>query len=226
MKPYYADEWVSLYHGDCREVLPALSNITALVSDPPYGIKLATNYGARKRGALARSNDHGVGIVGDGEPFDPAHLLGYPKVVLFGANHYADRLPASQTWLVWDKLAGLTSKREVGFNDQADVELAWVSSGGPARLFSHRWMGLLKDSERDEARLHPTQKPVVLMRWVLLATTTAADLICDPYAGSGSTLRAAKDLCRKAVGVEIEERYCEIAARRLSQDVLDFGEAS
>ena len=222
MKPYYQDEAVTLYHGDSMEILPALAGITAIVSDPPYGISLNTNYGTRKRGSLAVSNDYGENIKGDTAPFDPRHLLNYPTVVLFGGNHFSDKLPSSPGWLVWDKLNGLTSKREVGFNDQADCEMAWTNLKKPARLFSHRWMGLLKDSERDESRLHPTQKPVVLMRWVLTSTTSQDDIICDPYAGSGATLLAAKDLGRKVIGIEYEERYCEIIAKRCAQGVLDI----
>ena len=226
MSLYYQDDFVTLYHGNALEILPTLEGVTAIVSDPPYGISLNTNYRTRKRTALAVSNDYGENIKGDTSPFDPAHMLDYPTVVLFGGNHFADKLPASPGWLIWDKLNGLTSKREVGFNDQADCEMAWTNLKKPARLFSHRWMGLLKDSERDESRLHPTQKPVVLMRWVIKATTAQTDLICDPYAGSGSTLVAAKDLGRKAVGIEYEEHYCEIIAKRCAQEVLDFGGAT
>jgi site-specific DNA-methyltransferase (adenine-specific) len=221
-EPYYSDERVTLYHGDCREVLPTLTAVTAIVTDPPYGINADT----KAHGAGIGLRHSWSPIHGDQEPFDPTHLLGYPTVVLFGANHYADRLPASQTWLVWDKRDGLPSKREVGFNDSADVELAWVNDGGPARIYSHRWIGLMKKSEREEPRVHPTQKPVALMRWTLMATTSIDDVICDPYTGSGPTLRAAKDMNRRAIGIEIDERYCEIAAKRLGQEVLDFGGAA
>jgi site-specific DNA-methyltransferase (adenine-specific) len=113
---------------------------------------------------------------------------------------------------VWDKRDGLTS------NDFADCELIYTNLSGVARLFSHRWSGALRDSERGEARVHPTQKPLVLMRWLI--ELTVAETILDPYMGSGTTLRAAKDLGRKAIGIEIEERYCEIAANRLRQEVL------
>lgn len=218
MSLYYQDDYVTLHHGDTAEILPTIEGITALVSDPPYGINYKTN---DSRSKLAGSNNWKP-IVGDDKPFDPSHLLDYPTVVLFGGNHFADMLPASPGWLVWDKLNGLTSKREIGFNDQADCEMAWTNLKKPARLFSHRWMGLMKDSERSESRLHPTQKPVVLMRWVLTATTTQDDLICDPYAGSGSTLVAAKDLGRKVIGIELDEAYCEIIAKRCAQDVFDF----
>ena len=215
MTPYYQDDAVTIYHGDCREILPALE-FDVIVTDPPYGINYRTS---ANRSALCASYDW-PDIHGDDQPFDPWWLLSLDTpMVCFGANHYAAELPSSPTWLVWDKLAGLTSKRRVGFNDQADVELAWSNLGGPARLFSQRWMGAMKSGE-DAAtrRRHPTEKPVELMRWVIAQTPPG--VIADPYAGSGSTLRAAKDVGRKAIGIEIEERYCEIAAKRMAQEVL------
>jgi site-specific DNA-methyltransferase (adenine-specific)/modification methylase len=150
-------------------------------------------------------------VAGDDKPFDPSLILGWKMpTVLFGANHYADRLPASPSWMVWDKRDGL------GSNDSADCELAWTNLGGPARLFRLRWSGMLRDAERGES-YHPTQKPVSLMVWVLQRTTGT---ILDPFMGSGSTLVAAKSLGRRSIGIEIEERYCEIAAQRCSQEVL------
>jgi site-specific DNA-methyltransferase (adenine-specific)/modification methylase len=226
VKPYYDDgRGIVLYHARCEDVLPGIdpASVALLLTDPPYGIALNTEYRTRKRTALALSNDYPC-IAGDGEPFDPAHLLRFPRLVLFGANHYADRLPASPSWLVWDKLAGLTSKRAMGFNDSADCELAWTNLGGPARLVPLRWMGLMKGAERDRRRLHPTQKPIALMGGIIGQYTTPGALIVDPYLGSGPTAVAAKMLGRRCIGVELEERYCEIAARRLQQDVLDFGE--
>ncbi len=127
-------------------------------------------------------------------------------MILWGANHYASRLPDTATWLVWDKREGGAS------DDNADCEIAWSNAGGPARLFSHRWRGMVKASEREERRMHPTQKPIVLMRWCLGFVN---GLVLDPYMGSGTTLVAAKLEGRKAIGIEIEERYCEIAAKRL-----------
>lgn len=224
-EPYYQDEHVTLYHGDCREIDAWLS-ADVLVTDPPYGINLATNYATRKRTALAGCNDWGDRIVGDSDPFDPSRLLaaGLPTV-MFGANHYADKLPASPTWFVWDKLDGLTSKREVGFNDQADVEMAWSNLGGPARIYRQRWMGAMKSGE-DAAtrRRHPTEKPIELLCWIVGQCPPGA--IADPFAGSGTTLVAAKRLGRKAIGVEVDEAHCETTAKRLSQGVLDFGGAA
>lgn len=225
VKPYYDDGTVTIYHADLWPLVASLPKPDLVLTDPPYGISERTDRASKGRGNLARSNDFAP-VHGDDVPFDPLPLLALGRVVLFGANHYADRLPASASWLVWDKLDGLrTDKRIVGFDDNADVELAWTNVGGPARLISHRWKGLLKASERADQRVHPTQKPVALMAHVVAWLTKPGDLILDPYMGSGSTLRAAKDLGRRAIGIDIEERYCEVAAQRCAQDCL-FGEAA
>lgn len=227
MKPYYEDGQVTIYHDDCRTILDALPVPDLLLTDPPYGIRAATNRATARRGnqkglhSPGRANDFAP-VAGDDEAFDPSHLLAFPRAVIFGGNHFADKLPASPSWIVWDKLDGLTSKRPVGFNDSADCELAWTNLGGPARLFSQRWMGLMvKGEENAQKRVHPTQKPVGLMRRIIEWRTQPGDLILDPYMGSGSILRAAADLGRRAIGVEIEEAYCAIAADRLSQGSLD-----
>jgi site-specific DNA-methyltransferase (adenine-specific) len=208
MTPYYADDLVTIYHGDCREWMPVAD---VLVTDPPYGISATTANRSRARGRNAAAHDW-IPVEGDDQPFDPSFLLPIRQpTVLFGANHYADRLPPSPSWLVW-------YKRELGVaNDSADAEMAWTNLGGPVRVFHHAWMGMLRASERGES-YHPTQKPVALMRWVLRRVPLG--LVLDPFMGSGSTLIAAKSLGRNAIGIEIEERYCEIAARRCSQEVL------
>jgi site-specific DNA-methyltransferase (adenine-specific) len=217
--PYYhdADSGITIYHGDCREVLPTLDPVDLVLTDPPYGISLDTANRARKRGSLARANDYAP-VFMDDEPFDPTPLLRFPRLILFGANHYARRLPESASWLVWDKTAGLESSRAIGFNDNADAELIWTNLGGPVRVLKHRWIGMMKATERDDARLHPTQKPVALIRHLIYLF--AKGVVLDPYMGSGSTLRAAKDQGCPAIGIEIEERYCEIAAKRLQQSVM------
>jgi site-specific DNA-methyltransferase (adenine-specific)/modification methylase len=219
--PYYADGQVALYLADCAEVLPLLSpeTVDLVLTDPPYGISEATNRRERQRTALALCNDFPP-LHGDDAPFDPAPLLRFRRLVLFGANHYADRLPPAGGWIVWDKRAGLMSKRGDAFNDNGDAELAWTNLGGPVRVYSHLWLGMLKASERDERRVHPTQKPVAVMRRIIQEHTDPGDMVLDPYAGSGPTLRAAKDLGRRAIGIEIYEPYAEIAARRLAQGVL------
>jgi site-specific DNA-methyltransferase (adenine-specific) len=213
-RPYYEHGGITIYHGDCRELLPLLwFGVDLLLADPPYGVGEVTNRRERGRSGLALCNDFPP-VHGDDEPFDPRPLLLFPRAVIWGANHFADRLPPSSTWIVWDKREGVL------VNDNADCELAWTNLGGPARVFRHLWAGMLKASERDRRRLHPTQKPVALMTWILEQWTQPGDLVLVPYLGSGPELQAAKELGRRAIGIEIEERYCEIAANRLSQEVL------
>lgn len=236
-EPYYQDDAVTIYQGDCREILPALALDPALVlTDPPYGVAERTDRHSKGRDNPVGGRTNGQPMVtardfppvyGDDEPFDPSHLLGFKRLVLFGANYYAERLPASPTWLVWDKLDGLTTeKRPIGLDDNADVELAWTNLGGPARLIPHRWKGLIKASERSDQRIHPTQKPIALMAQIIEWQTAPGDLILDPYMGGGSTLRAAKNIGRRAVGIEYERDYCDRAIERLAQEVFDFGEAA
>ena len=125
--PYYEDDTVTLYHGDCREILPALQ-ADLLVTDPPYGIAWRTPESPRRPKG-------GRSIVGDGLPFDPWHLLFFPRAVIFGANHFAHLLPASAGWIVWDKRQGMPS------NDQSDAELAWTNILGAVRVVRVLWNG-------------------------------------------------------------------------------------
>lgn len=199
-------EGVTLYLGDCREILPTLGKVDVVIADPPYGIAYKSPAG---RGQCARG-DYAV-IAGDTEPFDPAPFLGFSQVVLFGANHYADRLPASAKWLVWDKRDGVTP------NNNSDCELAWVKEGGSARLIRHLWNGMLKASEKESLRVHPTQKPIAVMEWVVKQATEENQIVLDPFMGSGTTGVAAVKLGRKFIGIEIEPKYFDIACRRISE---------
>ena len=210
MTTYYQDDYVTLYHGDCRELLPSIE-ADVVVTDPPYGMRYAVR--PPNRGGKPIAGEHLAPVVGDDQPFDPTPIidLGLPTV-MFGGNHYASRLPDSRSWLVWDKRDGVMQ------NTMADCEMAWSNLGGPERIFRHVWGGFLRDSQRGEPTRHPTEKPVALMVWCIEQMPSGT--ILDPFAGSGTTLVAAKSLNRKAIGIEIEERYCEVAANRLRQEVL------
>jgi site-specific DNA-methyltransferase (adenine-specific) len=222
VKPYYSDSLVTIYHGDCREILPSIeaASVALLLTDPPYGIAWDTDHAGRGMSQATEARTYAP-IAGDGEPFDPSHLLRFPRAVLFGANNYAHKLPASAAWIVWDKTG---NGRQV--NDLSDAELAWTNIGGSVRTFSHLWKGMVKDSEHGQRRVHPTQKPVVLMEWIIAKHSQPGDLILDPYCGSGSTLVAARNLGRRAIGIELSEDYCRIATSRLDQAVLDLGGAA
>ena len=209
--PYYEEPGITIYCGDCREILPHLEPVDLVLTDPPYGINHPTDYADRGRGKLAACRNYPK-VHDDNAPFDPTWLLGVGKArILWGGNYYHN-LPVSSGWLVWDK-------ERPDDLDQATCELAWTDCVKGVRRFRHMWNGMLRAS--DEALEHPTQKPEALMRWCMsLRWTREYQTILDPFMGSGTTLRAAKDLGRKAIGIEIEEKYCEIAVKRLAQEVL------
>lgn len=219
MKPYYKDTLAEIWFADCEAILHTFdfsNQRVVLITDPPYGVNERTDRKKAGRSALAECNDFPP-IHGDDKPFDPTPLLSrFERAILFGANHYANLLPSSPSWIVWDKRDGMVS------NDNADCEMAWTNLGGPARLYRHVWYGMIKGSERRVRRVHPTQKPVALFQWIIDRYTLPSDLIVDPYMGSGSVLRAAKSMGRQSIGIEIEERYCQIAAGRLVQESFLF----
>lgn len=218
MKPYYDEAGITIYHGDCREVLPSLA-VGLLLTDPPYGIG-AVRADGKAGGRGVAENRIYEPIVGDDAPLDPTPLLLGRRQIIWGADHFVAH-PGRGRFLVWDKRDGLAS------NDFADCEVAWDSSGGGNRVFRHRQMGMIHDGLGDIGRVHPAQKPLSLLAWCLSLDYSAwaiyDDLVVDPFMGSGTTLRAAKDAGRRAVGIELSEHYCEIAARRLAQEVLDLG---
>jgi len=214
MTPFYQHNGITIYCGDCLEVLPTLSSIDSLIADPPYGINSVTKSGETfTTSNAAKTTKNHKPVIGDDKKFNPAHLLSFPKVALFGANHYSKHLPSSSCWLVWDKRDGINS------NTMADCELVWTNIDSPSRLFHHTWMGMIRAS-KDE-RVHPNQKPVVVMRWVINQVSPDG-AICDPYMGSGTTLRAAQDMGLQAVGIELDEEYCQIAVQRLRQQSFSF----
>ncbi len=214
MKHYYEHGGITIIHGDCREVLPGLPKVNLVLTDPPYGINHPTNYHERGRDNLSACRDYAP-VHGDSEPFDPRWLLmvGTGRI-LWGGNWYADKLPPSGGWLVWDK------ERPDALG-QATCELAWTDCIKGVRRLRHLWDGFRRKGR--ESLYHPTQKPEAVMRWCMsLRWTKDMGTILDPFMGSGTTLVAAKDLGRQAIGIEIEEKYCEIAAKRLSQEVINF----
>lgn len=219
--PYYQDDHVTIYHGDCRKLTGTRSAQLAwiepdlVLTDPPYGI----SYKASSRGKVPGVLE-GERVVGDDEPFDPRWLLNYGRCVVFGANYFAHLLPPGG-WIVWSKVQdnrwshGVYSKRSL-------AEVAWTNCFRYVGLYNCFWAGspMHRKSEERGSQLHPTQKPVELMRWIIERTTQPGDLIFDPYMGSGPIARAAVDTGRQYVGIEIEERYCEIAVKRMGQEAL------
>ena len=219
IRHYYQDAAVTIYHGDNRVIMPQLTPFDLLLTDPPYGI------GADKAMHKASGNVVGHGHrrvakrVYEESNWDEktvedwvmflARRLGR-KQVIFGGNYYD--LPPSKCWLVWDK--------ENDGNNFADCELAWTNFDIPVRMKRHLWNGMAR--KNSEPRDHPTQKPLELIAWALQLAGDVTTVL-DPWAGSGTTGRACKDLGKLCVLIEREERYCEIAAKRMEQEVLPLG---
>jgi site-specific DNA-methyltransferase (adenine-specific) len=202
-----------LIHGDCKEILPTLAGIYAIVSDVPYGMdyKPGGYMGTLPHGSLHRAMLDPV--YGDNEPFDPAHLLAYPKVALFGAHHYSDKLPQSRGWLVWDKKPNGWPK-----NNYSDGDLIWTNQDKPLRIFRYLWQGALRQGGDNSPHLHPTEKPVALMKWIIeQLDIPAGAVICDPYMGSGTTGVACAELGYDFVGIEILPKYFEMAEARIEK---------
>jgi len=213
MKPYYEQDGITIYHGDCREILPALGAFDLLLTDPPYGVSESRHNATHgDRSNLAAAVDYG-----DAEWDDvPAHeALAVARnlcknQIVFGGNYY--HLPPSSCWLVWDK---------DNTGDFADCELAWTNLKKAVRKLTYRWNGMLQQPGRPkEQRQHPTQKPEPVMVWALGHAPQDVRTVLDPFMGSGTTLVACKRLGKAATGIELDERYCEIAANRLSQGAL------
>jgi DNA modification methylase len=216
IKPYFEENGIVLYHGDCLEILPELPQVDLCLTDPPYGIALEKQSlgGGGGLAPYAHKTLH-KGSTWDRRPsqelFDLIRSTSLEQII-WGGNYFASSLPDSMRWLIWDKVNGGT--------DFADCELAWTSYAKAARMFKWRWSGMLQENmARKEERVHPTQKPVALLEWCL-SLVPDAQTILDPFCGSGTTLVAAKNLGRKAIGIELEEKYCEIAVNRLRQGVL------
>lgn len=199
--------------GDCLDILPTLPDgcVDAVVTDPPYGVGAVQNGACFGTSNACDTNEYRP-IVGDDKPFDPSHLVDAARtVVIWGANHFADRLPAMARWLVWDKRDGIAS------NPLADCELAWTNDTRPARVFRHVWMGMIRDSERNR-RVHPSQKPWRLMQWCFEVMELSGDcVVCDPYCGSGPVGVAAIKTGRRFIGIEIDPAYADIARRRIAE---------
>ena len=197
--------------GDCREILPTLPRVDAVVTDPPYGIGFEKGSGGRGIHS-SKTGGRNIGpIVGDDTPFDPAPWLAFENVILWGANHFAARLPHGR-WLAWNKLGDMEP-----WDSFSDVEFAWQNIRASDRIFSHLWKGLCQ-AGAGEKRFHPTAKPVALMRWCIGHLPFGCETILDPFMGSGTTGVACVKLGRKFIGIEIEPKYFDIACRRIEEE--------
>jgi site-specific DNA-methyltransferase (adenine-specific) len=206
MKPYYEEDGITIYHGDCREVLPLLPKCELLLTDPPYGLGDSV-WDVNEKTPKRQWRLHHEQMAWDREVADVAPLLAHAEKAIVWGGHLMS-LPTQRGWLVWNKIVRNFSS--------GVCELAWTNLDIAVDAFDYSHGQLA-----NEGKVHPTQKPLPLMSWCIKKAITAG-VVVDPFMGSGTTLRAAKDRGLEAIGIEIEEKYCEIAAKRLSQRVLEF----
>jgi DNA modification methylase len=204
MKPYYDDGQITIYHGDCREILPTLEPVDLVLTDPPYGAGKAewdiVDWSWLPLAAAKAEMALGImpGI---------ANLLSLPQEV---QGHI-------YRWMLSVRIINSTTRGAIGFGN-------WIACA----VYAREGVSIYRcDQDATEIAIrgrmpdHPSPKPFEAMRWLI--TRLPGDTVLDPFMGSGTTLRAAKDLGRKAIGIEIEERYCEVAVKRLAQEVLPLG---
>jgi DNA modification methylase len=202
---YHEEKDIILLHGDCLEILPLFEpkSFDLVLTDPPYGIgEDGGRYRDRKGGGhrvLPKMNwDKKI------PPLLAFELLlsRSKEQIIWGGNYFSNMLPNSRGWLYWDKKMG---------GDFSDGELAWTSRDAVLRSFSY--------CNKEHGKQHPTQKPINLMKWCI-GFAPDAQTILDPFLGSGTTAVAAKQLGRKCVGIELEQKYLDIAIERLRQEQL------
>jgi site-specific DNA-methyltransferase (adenine-specific)/modification methylase len=193
----------TLYCGDCREILPTLGKVDAVVTDPPYGLGDKWQGGNAASKGKWKLSDGGANMGWDAVTVE--EVCGLPDLakdcIIWGGNYYA--LPPARGWLLWDKIVRQWTS--------GHAELAWTTLDQPVRAFNYA-LGELAS----EGKAHPTQKPLPLMRWCL-GFLPNAQTILDPFMGSGTTGVAAVQMGRSFIGIEREPKYFEIACRRIEE---------
>lgn len=229
MKPYFEQDGITIYHGDCREVLPSLEagSVDLIATDPPYGVAYVTSWRSRTdKLSVPVANDATLDVVGEAWPLamnalaDNRHWYAFASPRKIGE---AEKLfGGSKHILAWDKGdRGTVGDLECGFGEAWEAIFYGMkgrralNGKRPRTVIRYDWSGTMDP-------VHPTVKPIDLMSRIIGWSTSVGEIVLDPFMGSGPTLAAAKLTGRRAIGIELEERYCEIAANRLSQGVL-FG---
>ena len=202
---------VTLYNADCLDVLPILTGVDAVISDPPYGMKYK-RAGNSKNSISSTGKVWTEAIIGDDIPFDPTPWVKWP-CAFTGAHWFYDRLPAGGTIHTWDKRGPYDAI------DQADCDQIWCSLRKPSRKLECVWRGLCRKTEVNDPIIHPTQKPVMVMAWMMERLEVAAGAtVLDPYMGSGTTGIACLQTGRNFVGIEIDPEHFKTACARLERE--------
>ena len=213
MKPYYETELGKLYHGDCLEIMPQIEPVDLVLTDPNYGENItqkSKNYGNCPNLSRKATTDSW-----DIKPFTKEQVQAFSVLsknqIVFGANYCWEAFYSSRCYIVWDKRGNLP---KVPF---ADTEFAWTSFiDRMCKKYTVIKHGFISDQK--EKMLHPTQKPSRLFIEILCDFSKENEIVLDPFLGSGTTAIACERLKRKWIGIEIEEKYCEISAKRIEQE--------
>ncbi len=201
---------VTLYLGDCLDILPTLEGVDAVITDPPYGI------GYDAEASTQRGIQPFKIIEGDSDTFDPSHLMGFPDVILWGCNNYCHAIPPGEgQWYFWDKVTQNGQKVRI-----AEGEFAWHKKGTKPRAFRHLWSGAYRASEAGQKSQHPTQKPITLMAWCMeQMKLPEGATVLDPYMGSGTTGIACIRTGRNFIGIEKDPEHFETARKRIEAEL-------
>ena len=214
LKPYYEQDGITIYCGDCREILPQLDvKVDLVLTDPPYGINADKTQNDNARSGRVSNGgywkEYEYTAWDKNAPDSKLFEMIFNKSknqIIWGGNYFF--LPSRCQWLIWNKV-----QRGV----MTDGEMAWTNKQGSLKIFDMARTDAYINTT--ELKHHPTQKPTPLISWCL-SLYPEAQTILDPFLGSGTTAVAAKILGRKCIGIEIEEKYCEIAVKRLAQSVM------
>jgi site-specific DNA-methyltransferase (adenine-specific) len=211
MEPYYQDNHVTIYHGDCRDILPSIEPVDLVLTDPPYNC--GKDYGTYKDNLPEDSyKEFMIDVISKAFSIAPHQAWIAPRYKLsFFLNALGGHLIVIRR--------GATGPYRGGWRDQFEIAIA---AGKPSKITPDLWDGIRLKGEgyffKEETYGHPGYTPFPIMsKFIFLLSTNT---VVDPFCGTGTTLRAAKDLGRKSIGIEIEEKYCEIAAKRMAQEVL------
>jgi site-specific DNA-methyltransferase (adenine-specific) len=243
MTPYYQEDGITIYHGDVLDVLDVLDlTVDAVVTDPPYASGSRLEASKSSSGAMLRAGRFADRPI----ELDQMTTTGFVWLLRAVAQRCRAYLPEGGSflsfidWRQWPNLVGaletcnyrvqgmiVWDKGHFGLGNgfRSQHELICHASKGVPNIYD-RGIGNVIHYPRQEPVDHPSPKPQGLMARLIEVTSPVGGVILDPFMGAGTTLRAAKDVCRRAIGIECEERYCEIAARRLAQGVLNFGAVS
>jgi site-specific DNA-methyltransferase (adenine-specific) len=217
MVPYYQDEFMSLYLGDCREIIPQLNTkVDAVITDPPYGMSYHSGHYKYENPFKPIEGD-------DKYPIDLLPIfrqIASKAVLLFARWETLKEIDEPDSVIVWVKNNWTAGDLNHEYARQWEAILFYK---GPNHQFYNGRPSDVIYCDRVPPTTHPTEKPEELLNKIILQNTDVGDVIFDPYLGSGTTAFCAKKLQRKAICIEIDERYCELAARRCSQQSFNLG---